>query len=62
LFTRWLSVWVAASLRAARSLAPVFAKAECSPGDFDDALARARARLHEILLSLDIQAPDSLER
>lgn len=62
LFTRWLTVWGAASLRAARSIAPVFSQAERSPGDFDDALARARARLREILRSLDIQAPDSLER
>jgi propane 2-monooxygenase small subunit len=62
LLTRWLSVWVAASLRAARSLAPLFSQAERSPVDFNDALARVRARVHEILLSLDIQSPESLER
>jgi propane 2-monooxygenase small subunit len=61
LLTRWLSEWVEVSLGAARSIAPLFSQAERSPVAFDDVLARARARLHEILIALDVQAPDSLD-
>jgi hypothetical protein len=48
------------SLRAARSLAPIWSEAEHSPVSFDSELTRARERLGAILTELDIQTPNEL--
>ena len=57
----WLSAPIAMSLRAARSLAPIWSEAEHSPVSFDSQLTRARERLRAILAELDIQAPAELD-
>jgi hypothetical protein len=53
LFSRWLSAAIAMSLRSARSLAPLWSQADHSPVSFEDALTRARERVHETLVELD---------
>jgi propane monooxygenase small subunit len=62
LFTRWLSGAIAMSLRSARSLAPIWSQADHSPVSFEDALSRARERVHDALVELDIQVPEVLGR
>jgi propane monooxygenase small subunit len=58
----WLSAPIAMSLRAARSLAPIWLEAERSPVSFDSELTQARERLRAILAELDIKAPKELDR
>jgi propane 2-monooxygenase small subunit len=58
----WLSEPIAMSLRAARSLAPIWSEAEHSPVSFTSELARVRERLRAILVELDIQPPEDLDR
>jgi len=62
LFSRWLSVPIAASLQAARSLAPIWSKVEHSPVSFEDTLSRARERTREILGELEIPTPKELDQ
>jgi propane 2-monooxygenase small subunit len=62
LFGRWLAESIAMSLRAARSLEPVFSEAEHAPVGFEDSLARARERVREILGELDIPTPKELDQ
>ena len=62
LFGRWLSEAIAMSLRAARSLASIWSQAERSPVSFEAALARARTRLRDLLVPLDIRPPEELDR
>jgi propane 2-monooxygenase small subunit len=62
LFRDWLSGPIAMSLRAARSLAPIWSEAEHSPVSFESELTRARERLRAILVELGIQAPTELDR
>jgi propane monooxygenase small subunit len=62
LFSRWLSEPIAWSLRAARSLAPIWSEAENSPVSFEDTLARARERAREILGELEIPTPKELDQ
>ena len=62
LLSRWLSEAIAMSLRSAHGLAPIWSKADTSPVTFHDALARACQRLREILVDVDVQAPEELGR
>lgn len=62
LFTRWLSRCGALSLRAARSLAPIWSEADRSPVSFEDTLKSACERLREILVELDVPVPVELDR
>ncbi len=58
----WLSRWIPASLKAARSLEPIWSEAEHSPVTFEDSLARTRERAREILGELDIPTPKELDQ
>jgi len=62
LFNRWLSVPIATSLQAARSLAPIWSEAEHSAVSFEDTLSRARERTREILGELEIPPPKELDQ
>jgi propane 2-monooxygenase small subunit len=61
LFARWLSEPIAMSLRAARSLAPIWSEAERCPASFEDTLRDARERVRAILSELDIPTPKELD-
>ncbi|MBV9050562.1 MAG: hypothetical protein JOY58_20030, partial [Solirubrobacterales bacterium] len=58
----WLSQWVPTSLKAARSLEPIFSEAENSPVTFEDTLTRARERVRETLGELEIPTPKELDQ
>src|ERR671918_701603 len=62
LFSRWLSAAIAMSLRSARSIAPIWSQADRTPVSFEDALTRARERVRETLVELDIPVPEELGR
>lgn len=62
LFSRWLSEPIAMSLRAAKSLAPIWSEAEHAPVSFEETLTRARERVREILREVDIPTPKELDQ
>ena len=62
LFERWLSLPISMSMRAARTLEPIWSECERSPADFQDALARVRTRLRLVLEELAIRVPEELDR
>jgi propane monooxygenase small subunit len=58
----WLSEWIPVSLKAARSLAPIWQEPEQSPVGFEDSLTRARERTRETLGELEIPIPKELDK
>ena len=58
----WLSEPIAMSLRAARSLEPIWSQADNAPVSFEESLTRARDRVRETLKELDIQTPKELDQ
>jgi propane monooxygenase small subunit len=62
LFRDWLSEPVTMCLRAALSLAPLWSEADHSSVSFSSELSRVRERLRAILVELDIQPPEELDR
>ncbi len=56
----WLENWVARSIKAARTMQPLWSQPDAKPPRFEDGLDRAKSRFSGILSDLDLQAPKEL--
>jgi propane monooxygenase small subunit len=57
---QWLELWVPRSIRAARTLQPLWSQPDAKPPRFEDGLDRAKSRFLGILSDLELQAPKEL--
>jgi propane monooxygenase small subunit len=60
LLQQWLTAWVPRSLKAARTLQPLWSQPDAKPPRFEDGLDRAKSRFSGILAELDLDTPKEL--